>query len=169
MPLFIIFILVPLIELMLLIEVGGVIGSAWTFIIIIATALIGTKLVKQQGISTWANIQTEMATGQLPARSLFDGICILISGVLLITPGFITDTIGFLLVTPPFRAAMYAQIGSRIQVKTMGGGFQAHNQHSQQQGSSFEQGQPSPFDVQPEQNKRVDEPTTLDGEYTRKD
>ena len=158
MPLFIIFILVPLIELMLLIEVGGIIGSAWTFIIIIATALIGTKLVKQQGISTWSNIQTEMASGQLPARALFDGICILISGVLLITPGFITDTIGFLLVTPPFRAAMYAQIGSRIQVKTMGG-FQ-QGQYSQQD---------SPFNSQPEQNKQVDEPTTLDGEYTRKD
>ena len=166
MPLFIIFVLVPLIELMLLIEVGGIIGSAWTFIIIIATALIGTKLVKQQGISTWSNIQTEMASGQLPARSLFDGICILISGVLLITPGFITDTIGFLLVTPPFRAAMYAQIGSRIQVKTMGG-FQ-QGQYSQQD-SSFQSQQDSPFNSQPEQNKQVDEPTTLDGEYTRKD
>lgn len=157
MPLFIIFVLVPLIELMLLIEVGGIIGSGWTFIIIIATALIGTKLVKQQGISTWSNIQTEMASGQLPARSLFDGICILISGVLLITPGFITDTIGFLLVTPAFRAAMYTQLGSRIQVKTMGG-FQSH-----------QQSQHSPFNDQAEQSKQVDEPTTLDGEYTRKD
>ncbi|NVK25675.1 MAG: FxsA family protein [Gammaproteobacteria bacterium] len=163
MPLFIIFVLVPLIELMLLIEVGGIIGTAWTFIIIIATALIGTKLVKQQGLSTWSNIQTEMASGQLPARSLFDGICILISGVLLITPGFITDTIGFLLVTPPFRAAMYSQLGSRIQIRTMGGTF-----HSQSQ-SDFSDQAKDTFESDTVERKSGDKPTTLDGEYTRKD
>lgn len=159
MPLFLIFVLVPLIELMILIEVGGVIGSAWTFIIIIATALIGTRLVKQQGFQTWAKIQQEMATGQLPARALFDGICILISGVLLITPGFITDTIGFLLVTPPFRAAMYAQLGSRIQVR-------ASSQFQQQQsyGETFEHQQ-----TQNEFKQTPHQPTTLDGEYERKD
>lgn len=159
MPLFLIFVLAPLIELMILIEVGGIIGSAWTFIIIIATALIGTRLVKQQGFQTWANIQQEMATGQLPARSLFDGICILISGVLLITPGFITDTIGFLLVTPPFRAAMYSQLGSRIQVRTAG---QFHQQQNYGETFNHEQ-QQSEFKQAPHQ------PTTLDGEYERKD
>lgn len=153
MPLFLIFIIVPLVELMLLIEVGGIIGSAWTFIIIIATALIGTKLVKQQGIHTWSKIQSEMASGQLPAKALFDGICILISGVLLITPGFITDTIGFLLVTPAFRSVLYAQIGSKIQVKAAGG-FQQSSFHSQDQ---------------EELHKSSERPTTLDGEFTRKD
>ena len=164
MPLFLIFILVPLIELMLLIEVGGVIGSAWTFIIIIATALIGTKLVKQQGFQTWANIQQEMATGQLPARSLFDGICILISGVLLITPGFITDTIGFLLVTPAFRAVMYTQLGSKIKVRTAGS-FQQPGFGQTYEGQTQQDFQQS----QQELHKAPQQPTTLDGEYERKD
>ena len=167
MPLFLIFIIVPLIELMLLIEVGGIIGSAWTFIIIIATALIGTRLVKQQGFQTWGNIQQEMATGKLPAQSLFDGICILISGVLLITPGFITDTIGFLLVTPPFRAMMYQQLGSKIKVRTAG---QFHQQ--QGFGQSFEQ-QGQTYDHEPQQKQEFKQaphqPATLDGEYERKD
>lgn len=166
MPLFLIFIIVPLIELMLLIEVGSVIGSAWTFIIIIATALIGTRLVKQQGFQTWGNIQQEMATGQLPAQSLFDGICILISGVLLITPGFITDTIGFLLVTPPFRAMMYQQLGSKIQVRAAGQfQQQGFGQSYEQQGQTYEHEPQSPNDIK----QATHQPTTLDGDYKRKD
>ena len=167
MPLFIVFIVVPLIELMLLIEVSGMIGSAWTFIIIIATALIGTRLVKQQGFQTWGNIQKEMATGQLPAQSLFDGICILISGVLLITPGFITDTIGFLLVTPPFRAMMYQQLSSKIKVRTAG---QFHQQQGfgqsfEQQGQTYEHQEPVHDDIKQAPHK----PATLDGEFERKE
>lgn len=165
MPLFLIFVLVPLIELMLLIEVGGMIGSAWTFILIIATALIGTRLVKQQGFQTWGNIQQELATGQLPARSLFDGICILISGVLLITPGFITDTIGFLLVTPPFRALMYTQLGSKIKVRTAGGFHQQPGFGQTFEGQAQEDFQQS----QQEIHKTPHRPTTLDGEFERKD
>lgn len=159
MPLFFIFVFVPLIELMLLIEVGGVIGTAWTFIIIIATALIGTKLVKQQGLATYQQIQTELAQGQMPARSMFDGICILISGILLITPGFITDGIGFLLVTPPFRALAYQQFGSKIKVKTMHSGYQQH--------SSFEQPPYDRFDDDQTQSERG--PKTIEGEYERKE
>lgn len=154
MPLFIIFILVPLIELMILIEIGGVIGSLWTFIIIISTAIIGAKLVRQQGLQTWGKIQQQMAQGQIPAQSLFDGICILVSGVLLLTPGYITDIIGILLLTPPFRAMAYAGIGDKIKLRAT-----AH--------SSFHQpGQNTPgsdFNGDPQQ------PTTLEGEYTRKD
>lgn len=160
MPLFFIFIIVPLIELMLLIEVGGVIGTGWTFVIIIATALLGTKLVKQQGIATYQQIQAELAQGQLPARSMFDGICILISGVLLITPGFLTDILGFLLVTPPFRAVAYQHLGSRIKVRTMHSGFH-------QQGETFEHEQQQPFEQKPHNNEN--QPKTLDGEFERKD
>jgi UPF0716 protein FxsA len=160
MPLFFIFIIVPLIELMLLIEVGGVIGTGWTFVIIIATALLGTKLVKQQGIATYQQIQAELAQGQLPARSMFDGICILISGVLLITPGFLTDILGFLLVTPPFRAVAYQHLGSRIKVRTMHSGFH-------QQGSTFEHEQQQPFEHKPHHDEN--QPKTLDGEFERKD
>lgn len=160
MPLFIIFIVVPLIELMILFEVGDIIGGLWTFAIIIATAMIGTRLVKQQGLHTWQTIQQKMQQGELPAQSLFDGICILVSGVLLITPGFMTDIFGMLLLTPPFRLAVYQQIGHKIQVRGTG------QQQSNFQGS-FQQQSQQGFDQDIHHNEK--QPTTLDGEYTRKD
>ena len=165
MPLFFIFVLVPLIELYILLEVGAVIGAGVTFLIIIATAFIGTRLVKQQGTSTWQSIQQQMQQGQLPAERLFDGICILVSGVLLITPGFLTDIVGMLLLTPPFRSAMYQQVGRHIKVKA------ASAQHGSFDRSAFQQ---SPFEQQsPFKQQGVDENPrqgeTLDGEYQRKD
>lgn len=166
MPLFLIFIVVPLVELMLLIELGGVIGSGWTFVIIIATAIIGTKLVKQQGLQAWSNIQKEMAQGQLPAQSLFDGICILISGILLITPGIITDVIGFLLLTPAFRSLSYNQFGSKIKFKASAG-FQQSPYSNQ---STFD-GEFTNKDEtdSPEKHLTDHQSTTLDGEFKRKD
>ena len=162
MPLFFIFIVVPLIELYLLLEVGSIIGSGWVFLLIIATAIIGTRLVKQQGLATWQNIQHQLAQGQLPAQSLFDGICILVSGVLLITPGFMTDILGFLLLAPAFRSLSYSQLGSRIKVT----GQQSYSQHTQyQQHEEFNRDSKSRF----EQDQNDRQPTTLDGEYTRKD
>jgi UPF0716 protein FxsA len=163
MPLFLVFIIVPLIELMLLIEVGGIIGSGWTFLIIIATAIIGTKLVKQQGLQTWSKIQQEMATGQLPAQSLFDGICILISGILLITPGLITDVIGMLLLTPAFRTLAYTQLGSKIKFKA------ASSAHFHQQNHSTYDGEFSHTDQSQNKNLSDQQPNTLDGEFERKD
>lgn len=160
MPLFFIFVIVPLIELYILLEVGEIIGAGITFLIIIATAFIGTRLVRQQGLSTWHSIQQQMQMGQIPAQSLFDGICILVSGVLLITPGFITDIVGMLLLTPPFRIALYAQVGRHIKVRTMGA---PHGSPFSQQNSAQ-----SPFEQKSfEQNPRQGE--TLEGEYQRKD
>jgi len=158
MPLFIIFIVVPLIELFLLLEVGSIIGSGWVFLLIIATAIIGTRLVKQQGLATWQNIQQQLAQGQLPAQSLFDGICILVSGVLLITPGFMTDILGFLLLAPVFRSMTYSQLGSRIKV-------QSHGAFSQPGANPFKQDSESKF----ERDIKDRPTTTLDGEYTRKE
>jgi UPF0716 protein FxsA len=153
MPLFFIFIVVPLIELMILIEIGSVIGSLWTFIIILSTAIIGAKLVRQQGLQTWGRIQQQLAQGEIPAQSLFDGICILISGVLLLTPGYLTDIIGILLLTPPFRAIAYANVGHRIKIRT------AHSSGFGQTHSHFES----------QEQARPQQSTTLEGEYTRKD
>ena len=172
MPLFFIFIIVPLVELMLLIEVGSVIGSGWTFLIIIATAIIGTKLVKQQGLHTWQKIQQELATGALPAQSMFDGICILISGVLLITPGFITDIIGMLLLTPPFRAAAYKHVGHRIKVQGAFGGQPGFGgQTFDHEGDAYrdpnQSGQHYDNNENPRQADRS--PKVIEGDFERKD
>lgn len=168
MPLFFIFIIVPLVELMLLIEVGKVIGSGWTFLIIIATAIAGTKLVKQQGFQTWNKIQTELASGQLPAQAMFDGICILVSGVLLITPGFLTDILGLLLLTPPFRSVAYKQVGHRIKVQ----GAYTQNFHHSQNGfeqNDFEKRGQSNDEQSPLGRDRNPSSNVIDGEYERKD
>lgn len=176
MPLFFIFIVVPLLELMLLLEVGAIIGSGWTFLIIIVTAIIGTKLVKQQGLQTWSKIQQELAAGSLPAQAMFDGICILISGVLLITPGFMTDILGMLLLTPPFRKVVYSQVGHRIQVRSAGFNASGFSQHSSSSGQTFEHdlnrdNNPySSHDLNGSENKSLNnDPTIIDGEYKRKE
>lgn len=176
MPLFFFFIIIPLVELMILLEVGSIIGSGWTFLIIIATAIVGTKLVKQQGTTTWSKIQSELNQGSVPAKAMFDGVCILISGVLLITPGFMTDILGMLLLTPPFRAAVYKQFGSRIQVRgtsNMHGGFGTGfgGGFSGGFGRGFDnQEQGTTYDHEP-QAARSDEqkPKVLEGEFIEAD
>ncbi|MDV7339897.1 FxsA family protein [Terasakiella sp. A23] len=98
------FIGIPIIEISVFIQVGDVIGLWPTLIIVILTAIIGTALLRQQGLSTLMRAQTAMNEGRLPAEELFDGMCLLLAGAFLLTPGFVTDSVGFLLFFPPFRA-----------------------------------------------------------------
>jgi len=101
--LLVIFIVVPVVELSLLIKVGSIIGTLNTIIIVLLTAAIGAYLVKLEGLGVMYRIQKNMMEGIFPAEELIDGMMILIAGVLLLTPGFITDTIGFLMVFPGSR------------------------------------------------------------------
>lgn len=101
---FLIFLIgVPLLETWFLIRMGGVIGALPTIALVILTAVIGGNLVRYQGVSTMQRMQQQMASGQMPAAEMFAGVFILIAGVLLITPGFFTDALGFLFLFPPFR------------------------------------------------------------------
>jgi len=95
-----IFTLVPLIEIFVLIELGGIIGSWPTIILIASTGFIGVFLAKYQGIVVLYKMQTNLQAGELPAEQMFDGACILVGGVLLLTPGLITDILGFSLLLP---------------------------------------------------------------------
>lgn len=104
--LFILFLLIPLIEIYLLIKVGSVIGAGWTIFLIIATAVIGAALLRKEGFSTLQRAQTAMARGEIPAVAMLEGVALVFSGAFLLTPGFITDTIGFLLLIPPLRRAL---------------------------------------------------------------
>lgn len=105
MPLLIlaVFIGVPLLEIAVFIQVGGFLGLWPTLAIVILTAVIGTALLRIQGLATLARAQAQMNRGALPTRELFDGACLLIAGVLLLTPGFVTDGLGFLLFLPAAR------------------------------------------------------------------
>lgn len=108
MPLVIlaIFIGIPLIEIYLFIAVGGWIGVWPTIGLVILTALIGTSLLRQQGLATLARAQVETEANRLPVRELFEGVCLLFGGMLLLTPGFLTDAIGLALLLPQLRGLL---------------------------------------------------------------
>lgn len=117
--LFAAFVLVPIAEIATFITVGGALGLVPTLIAILATAVIGSFLVRQQGLRLLAEIRTEMEANRLPGRQLVQGAMILVAGILLLTPGFVTDSFGFLLLFPPTRAIMYSFIASRITLDTV--------------------------------------------------
>ena len=104
--LFLLFILIPPIEIGLFIAIGGRIGLWPTLGIVLVTAVIGASLVSRQGRAELIRLQTEFAAGQFPAKPLAHGAMILVAGALLITPGFLTDAIGFALLSPPIREAL---------------------------------------------------------------
>lgn len=97
------FLLVPLTEIYILIKVGGVIGALPTIGLVVFTAFLGALLIRHQGLSTLARAQRSMEQGQLPATELIEGAVILVSGALLLTPGFVTDAIGFACLVPSWR------------------------------------------------------------------
>jgi UPF0716 protein FxsA len=104
--LFLLFTLIPLIELYLLITVGGYLGAGLTILVVLGTGIVGAHLARLEGWRTWQKIQSELQNGAAPANELIDGVFILTAGLLLITPGILTDVVGFSLLLPPTRAAL---------------------------------------------------------------
>jgi len=97
------FIFVPIVEITLFIQVGDKIGLGLTLLIVVLTAVIGVNLLKQQGFQSWQKIQNTMAQGQVPALEMAAAAQLLFAGGLLLTPGFLTDLLGFLLMVPQIR------------------------------------------------------------------
>lgn len=118
--LLILFIGVPLLEIAVFIEVGERIGLGWTLLVVVATAIIGTGLLRQQGFATLRSAQDSMAQGALPMRELFDGVCLLFAGALLLTPGFVTDAVGFALFLPPVRGFLRHLVAQRVHLHAGG-------------------------------------------------
>ena len=100
------FVAVPVTELYLLIQVGGVIGALPTIGLVLLTAAVGVSLLRQQGMATLARARERIDAGTLPAAELLEGVALLVAGALLLTPGFVTDTIGVLLLIPASRRAL---------------------------------------------------------------
>src|SRR5690625_3651653 len=98
--LLLIFILIPAMEIGIFIWTGNIIGGWSVVFLIIITGIIGAALVKQQGLETWKKAQLAMYNREVPREQIMDGICIIIGGILLLTPGFVTDITGFLLLLP---------------------------------------------------------------------
>lgn len=146
--LFILFIGMPILEIFVLIQVGSSIGALATIGIVILTAVIGTWLLRAQGLSTLSKARNRMAGGEIPAFQLMEGLALGIGGALLLTPGFITDAMGFACLFPPTRKLIINSLSKRLTVTQFGGGF-----------SSAQQQRPS----------RRASGDVIEGEYTRKD
>ena len=116
MWLFLAFLLVPLIEIALFIQVGGLIGLWPTLAIVVLTAVAGTMLVRSQGIQTLSRLRTSFETMNDPIEPLAHGAMILFSGALLLTPGFFTDAVGFALLVPAIRSLLVREVRKRAQI-----------------------------------------------------
>jgi UPF0716 protein FxsA len=128
MPLLLLlFIAIPIAEIALFIQIGDVIGLWPTLATIVVTALVGATLVRQQGLAALDRAQAALAEDRFPVEEVVTGLCLLISGALLLTPGFLTDAIGFMLLIPPLRTAIggalirQAAKSKRFTVHTAGG------------------------------------------------
>jgi len=114
MILFIVFLAIPIIEIGLFIQVGGMLGLWPTLAIVVLTAFIGTNLLRKQGLATLSRLQGSVSDGSNPMDPIAHGALILVSGVLLLTPGFFTDSIGFALLLPPVRAGLISWGAAKI-------------------------------------------------------
>ncbi|WP_404453521.1 FxsA family protein [Virgibacillus necropolis] len=110
--------IIPAMEIGVFIWAGGIIGPWWIVFLIMLTGIVGIMIAKKQGAETWNRAQLSMNNGHVPAEEIIDGICIFVGAVFLFTPGFITDTVGFLLVLPgtrnPFKHLIRAFIKNRL-------------------------------------------------------
>jgi UPF0716 protein FxsA len=109
------FIVLPLIELALLIQVGRWIGLVWTLALVVATGFLGAALARRHGVRAWIAIRDELRAGRMPASALADGLLILIGGIVLLTPGLITDLFGFAMLVPATRNAFKKALQRRFE------------------------------------------------------
>ena len=124
----IIFITVPLLEMLVLFEVADRIGGIQTLLMVVLTAVIGVQVLKQQGFSTLLRANDRIRRGQLPAREIIEGMLLAAAGAMLLTPGFLTDTVGFLCLTGPVRRRLAGRLLAAGVVRAGGfGSFSSRN------------------------------------------
>ena len=131
------FIVVPIVELWLLIKIGGLIGALPTVATVLLTAVVGVSLLRQQGLSTLLRARQRLAMEQVPAQELIEGLFIAFGGALLLTPGFITDAVGFACLVPLSRQLLVRRLLPRVEVwqaarrqhsrRTLEGEFKRHD------------------------------------------
>ena len=135
--LFIMFVAVPILEMVILIKVGGLIGAIPTIAMVVLTATVGIWLLKLEGIATLRRVQEKMATGQLPETELLEGIMLIVGGALLLTPGFVTDAFGFVCLIPGLRRPLAGWLIKRAFVMKDGGTIFQTSGTFQTSGSTF--------------------------------
>lgn len=156
MPLvFLLFIIIPLVELWLLIKVGSLIGALPTVGLVFLTAVIGVTLLRQQGLSTLLRANRRMQSGEIPATEMGEGIFLAVGGALLLTPGFMTDAVGFACLIPGVRRWLLKRLMKHVKVVGFGGPGQFQGPHGP---GGYGPGRPRPRDSH-----------TIEGEYRRDD
>ncbi|MEO1919902.1 MAG: FxsA family protein [Paracoccaceae bacterium] len=132
MWLFLIFVAVPIIEIGLFIQVGGILGLWPTLAIVITTALVGTALMRAQGLAALQKLQTNIETGGNPTDPIANGAFILVAGLLLLTPGFFTDALGMAFLIPPVRQSLIRTVAARLKssVKSYAAGYGAETKYT---------------------------------------
>ena len=137
--LFLLFLSIPLLEIYLLLKVGSSIGVLPTVVLVVLTAVIGVWLLRLQGFATFIKAQKSLAQGQVPAMEMLEGLMLFIAGALLLTPGFFTDTIGFLFLIP-FSRIWIAKSILKNGVSGAAGQFRTGSYHSEQKhrGETYE-------------------------------
>ncbi len=118
--LFLAFVVMPLVELYVLIQVGQVIGVWWTILLLLADAVLGSWLVKREGRRAFAALREALGSGRMPARELADGILIVIGGTLMVSPGFVTDIVGLLLILPLTRPVARRLLTAAVSRRLLG-------------------------------------------------
>ncbi len=124
MPVFVILLLLfiglPMVQIYVLIPVRHEVGALWTIALLFAIAALGSALLRLEGLATLAKVQAAMARGELPAEAILDGLVLLVAGVLMVTPGFVTDVFAFLLLLPPVRRAVRRALGGGLMMRMQG-------------------------------------------------
>jgi len=112
--LFLVFLVMPIVELAVIIQVGQSIGVLNTIGLLLLVSIVGSWLVKREGAGVWRRFRSQMESGHVPGKEVADGVLIMLAGALLISPGFVTDCLGVLLLLPPVRAAIRARVLRRL-------------------------------------------------------
>ena len=113
------FLAVPIIEVLVIIEVAGLLGTAETVVLLVAISLVGAWLVKLEGLGLLARIQQQLSRGQMPTDDLVDGALVLVAGALMLTPGFVTDGVGLFLLVRPTRALARRRLLARFEARVV--------------------------------------------------
>lgn len=119
--LFVLFVVVPILELAVIIQVGQVAGVVPTIAALIGVSLVGAALVKREGLRAWRRVQETLQAGRMPAREVVDGALVLAGGALMLTPGFLTDAVGLVLVVPVTRALVNRVVRTRVRTTFLPG------------------------------------------------
>lgn len=150
MWLFVLFLVVPLIEIALFIQVGGLIGLWWTLAIVILTAVLGTVMIRAQGFLAMEAVRQSFSDLRDPTEPLAHGAMILFSGALLLTPGFFTDFVGFSLLLAPVRRAVFSYLRTKVKVQ----GFTTNAQQPPQRPTAENVIDGEYEEIDPDQNEK---------------